>query len=55
MIRAIADRRQELIDATFGAAMVALTVVLTAALLWLAVAVVVGSVAMGRWIGGVVA
>lgn len=46
------ERRQQLIDAVFGAAMVALTVVLTAAVLWLAVAVVVGSVEMARWIGG---
>jgi hypothetical protein len=28
--------------------------VLTAALLWLAVALVVGSAAMGRWVAGVV-
>jgi hypothetical protein len=54
MIRLTYERRQQLIDACVGAAMVALTVVLAAALLWLAVAVVVGSAAMGRWVAGVV-
>lgn len=55
MIRLTYERRQELIDATFGAAMVALTIVLAAALLWLAVALVVGSAVLGKWIAGVVA
>jgi hypothetical protein len=53
VIRLTYERRQQLIDACVGAAMVALTVVLTAALLWLAVALVVGSAALGKWIGGV--
>lgn len=52
MIRLSYERRQQLVDATFGAAMVALTIVLTAALLWLAVAAVVGSVCLGKWVGG---
>jgi len=46
------ERRQQLIDAVFGAAMVALTVVLAALALWLVTATVVGTVAMGKWIGG---
>jgi hypothetical protein len=48
------ERRQELIDAIWGAVMVAFTILLTALALWLAVAMVVGSVAMGRWLGGAV-
>ena len=48
-------RREQLVDAVFGAAMVALTVVLAVVALWLVVATVVGSVTLGRWIAEVVA
>jgi hypothetical protein len=53
-VRLSAARREQLVDAIFGAAVVALTVVLTIAALWLVVATVVGSVTLGRWIAGVV-
>ena len=46
------ERRKQLADASWGAVMIALTVVLTAVALWLVAATVVGSVSIGRWIGG---
>jgi hypothetical protein len=47
------ERRQELRDAAWGGVAVAWTVVLSVALLWLCVAVVVGSVELARWVGRV--
>ena len=52
MTRLSYERRQQLIDACVGAAMVALTVVLAVVALWLVTATAVGSVVMGKWIGG---
>lgn len=52
MIHLTYERRQELVDAAWGAVMIALTVVLTVVALWLLAAMVVGSVCLGRWIGG---
>jgi hypothetical protein len=46
------ERRRQLADAAWGAVAVALTVVLVIAAFWLVTALVVGSVAIGRWIGG---
>jgi hypothetical protein len=52
MIPAISlERRQQLTDAAWGAVMVAFTITLTAVALWLAAAMIVGSVVIGRWLG----
>ena len=47
------ERRQQLIDAAWGALVVALTVVIAAVALWLLAATVVGSVVLARWVEGV--
>jgi hypothetical protein len=52
MIHITYERRQQLADAAWGAVMIALTGVLTAVALWLVVAMIVGSIALGRWAGG---
>ena len=47
------ERRQQLIDAAWGALVVALTVVIAAVALWLLAATVVGTVVLARWVEGV--
>lgn len=52
MIHLTYERRQQLADAAWGAVMIALTVVLTAVALWVVASVIVGSVTISRWVGG---